>query len=71
MNMEMYTAELRARIKTLKEQASAIDRSGSRMYSRWGSNPFVDVTASWRNELDRRIAELMHITSALEQGRQV
>jgi hypothetical protein len=71
MKMEAYVACLRADLARLEAQRASIVERGSRMWSRWGSRPFVETTGKWLAELDRRIAELAGLTKAIERGDRV
>jgi hypothetical protein len=67
MKFESYVAALRRRRSQLEADRAAITERGARMFSRWGSMPFVETTKGCLAELDRRIKELSAIIRAFEQ----
>ena len=71
MNLTAYISGLRAQAQRLGAQIDALNRPGIRMQSRWGREPFRDITPGWRKELERRLREISHISDALERGHPV
>jgi hypothetical protein len=68
MNLESYILGLRRDAGVLRLQKSSITEKGMRGWSRWGSMPFIETTAPWLRELNRRIDELDNIANAMEHG---
>ena len=71
MDLTHYIAGLRRQAVTLNKQIASITERGSRLWSRWGSEPFVEKTGAWLKELQRRRVELLSIATALEKGRAI
>lgn len=71
VRLDDYIDGLRGEAGDIRFQKSQLVKNGSRSWSRWGSEPFVETTDRWRNELDRRAAELDRIADALEKGQMV
>ncbi len=67
MKPESYVAALRRRRSQLEADSATITERGARMFSRWGSRPFVDTTNGCLAERERRIKELSAIIKAFEQ----
>jgi hypothetical protein len=63
MNLDQYIGYLTRRRSETERSRAALDHC--RMWRNSGLG-LVDMTASWRAELDRRIAELSAIIGALE-----
>jgi len=67
MEMQAYTETVRRRRERLRTDRAFIADSGMEMRSNWGTR----TTKTWVAELDRRIAELSAIITALESGRPI
>lgn len=65
-----YIAGLRGEASDLRFQKSQLVNNGSRSWSRWGAEPWVETTGLWRRELDRRAAELDRIADAMDKGQE-
>jgi len=66
MAFQWYVDDLRRRRARVEENRAALEHGRV-----WSNNGFgmVDKTATWRAELNRRIAELSAIIVAFESGR--
>jgi hypothetical protein len=71
VQLHEYIGGLRGEAGDLRFQKSQLVKNGARSWSRWGSEPFAETTDCWRNELERRAAELDRIAGALEKGQMV
>jgi hypothetical protein len=69
MNIEAYVAGLDADLVRLKTEKAEFVERRERMWSRWGTEPFVEFTGQRIAEFDRQLDELTHLAAAVRAGR--
>ena len=69
MTIEADVAGLDADLIRLKTQKAEFVERRARMWSRWGTEPFVETTGRRMAELDRQMNELADRAAAVRAGR--
>ena len=69
MNVDAYIAGLDEDIARLEAEKKTFVEKRARTWSRWGTEPFVEITGRRLAELDRQVNELAGIAAAFRRRR--
>lgn len=71
MTTEADAAGLDADLVRLRTEKAEFVERRARMWSRWGTEPFVETTGRRMAELDRQMNELADRAAAVREGRAI
>lgn len=69
MDIEAYVAGLERDIVRVRTQRATLVERRARIWSRWGTDPFVETTGRRLADLDRRLNELIRCVAAIRRRR--
>jgi hypothetical protein len=71
VSCDVTIAQLEADLSRLKTLKTTFVEQRARTWSRWGTEPFIELTGQRLAELDRQMDELARRASAVRAGRTI